>query len=657
MLRELGYLLLVFCFLTSFYGCVSAFLSIYTRQRSLLLSSRVASLYSVVLSFLACLVLSFAFFRSNFSLDYVYRNSSQDLPSLYRLSALWSSLEGSHLLWTFLLSVCATVSLWSYPKKNESYLPQVSFLAQGVLSWMFFLCITSSNPFEAAFPVPKEGLGMNELLQNPYMMIHPPCLFLGYTSLFIPFCYSFSSLWNGYLSNSCLSSMRRWSLFAWIFLTVGIFLGGRWAYVELGWAGYWAWDPVENSSFVPWLFLSALLHTLLVVRQSGKYEKLIFLFSFLAFFFCFFGTFLTRSGVVSSVHSFAQSDVATNYLVFLGLLILVFLVTYAFKGGQNITLEKKRFPFFYQIDFLILGILLFVSFALIVLMGTLYPMVSEYITGVRFSVQAPYFNSFAPYIGFAFILLITLGNLFGRKAYSKHLNLRSGSLILSLSLFFGFLFCLWGNVFETKNLYGLTLQILGVFLCFTSAFFMLYDFVLKYRSSSQKRIQFLRAHLGTLGALVSHLGLFVAVLGFLGNYRGHSKLVTLNKSEEISFSGYQIRFEGLRIRPQDNVLLFEGQLALSKGDKDLGSIFPARAKYPTKDELIHEVDYFSSFWHDVYVTLIDYDQETGLWATLDFHINPTVRLVWLSALFFLFGGLLSFSSTRPLRGLKPGGVK
>ena len=646
MFRELGYLLLVFCFLTSVYGTFSAALCQWTKQKSLLISSRVSNLYTSILCFLACCLLSYSFWVSDYSLLYVYKNSSSDLPYFYRISALWSSLEGSHLLWTFLLSLCSTVSLWSFRHDNESFIPLASVLLQGILSWMYFLTLSSSNPFEASFPIPDNGLGMNELLQNPYMAIHPPCLFLGYTALAIPFAYSFASVWLGRLTGSVLITIRRWALFSWIFLTIGIFLGGRWAYVELGWAGYWAWDPVENSSLMPWLFVTAFLHTLLVIRQHGEQQRLLFVFSFLSFFFCFFGTFLTRSGMVSSVHSFAQSDVAVSYLAFLSLLLGVFVLTYSFRGHRKLTLAYRRYPYLYHLDLLTLGQLLFVSFASIILMGTLYPMVSEFMTGVRFSVQAPYFNSFAPYIGFSFIFLMTLGNFVRKKGAPRLLSFKSGSFLLSSALLMSFLFCYWGDVFSTESLYGLSMQLVGVFLCFLSAVLFVFDFWKKSTYVKVSFLKFLRLNSGNLGSLLSHLGVLVAILGFLGNYRGVTKVVTLERGESVPFHHYSLGFEALELKQVSNMMLYEAVVSVSKQGKTLGSIHPGRAQYPTKKELIHEIDYASNFWHDLYLTLIDFDIQEGKWATFEIRLSPTVRLVWMSAFFLVLGGLLSLFSIK-----------
>ncbi len=646
MLRELGYLFLIFSLVTSLYGSCSGFLAQITKKRLFLFSSRVASLYGTFFVLLASFVLIYSFLNSDYSILYVYKNSSSDLPFFYRVSAFWSSLEGSHLLWTLLLSLCTSLALWTFSKQNEIFLPLISFLLQGILAWMFFLAISSSSPFEPAFPVAIQGLGMNELLQNPYMMIHPPCLFLGYTSLAVPFAYSFSSIWMGELSREMLKSMRRWSLVSWLFLTIGVFLGGRWAYVELGWAGYWAWDPVENSSFIPWLFVTAFLHVLLLVRQHGKLAKLLFVFSFFSFFFCFFGTFITRSGMISSVHSFAQSDVAMSYLVFLIGLFVVFLVTYSFRGNKELELEKTSLPRFYQIDFLILCVLLCVSFVVIILMGTLYPIVSEYFTGIRFSVQSPYFNSFAPYIGFSFILLVTLGNLSKRRSYPKVFSKKNFLALQFLTAVSVFLFCFFGNIFETKSFYLFILQLVGVILCFGSFFLLVFDFFKKYKFSKLSFLSFFRINLGSFGALLAHLGILSAILGFLGNYRGLSQVKTLERFDTFSFYGYEFEFKGLELNPQDNTLLYQAVTGVKKDDKLFATLYPSRAKYPTKEDLIHEVDYSSTFWHDIYLTLVNFDQKNGEWVTIEFHINPTVRLVWGSLLFFIFGAFFSLLGLR-----------
>ncbi len=271
-------------------------------------------------------------------------------------------------------------------------------------------------------------------------------------------------------------------------------------------------------------------------------------------------------------------------------------------------------------------------------MGTLYPIISEYITGIRFNVQAPYFNSFAPYIGFFFIILITLGNLFRRK--KKYSYIKPKQIIIAgvLSTLFTLAFCYQGEVFKTKSLYGFSLQITGIYLCFLSAMLLSYDLLQQFKIKKMNKLR-------PVGSFLSHIGLLISILGFLGNYRGLSQLQTLHRSEKFSFYHYQFKFKGLEVLQEDNVLFYKAPIEFKKAGKSYGTIYPARAKYPTKKELIHEVDYYSNFWHDIYVTLIDFDQKAGLWATLEFHINPSVRLVWISLVFLALGGFISLTSS------------
>ena len=354
-----------------------------------------------------------------------------------------------------------------------------------------------------------------------------------------------------------------------------IFLGGRWAYVELGWAGYWAWDPVENSSFLPWLFLTAFLHALILIKDTGQHKVLLIILSFFGAFFSYFGTFITRSGIISSVHSFAQSDVATNYLAFLASFLIFMILVYAIKGRNPLKANFDSLPKIYHSQYFLLAQVLFGSFIFIILMGTLYPIISEYITGVRFNVQAPYFNSFAPYIGFFFIVLITIGNLLRRKKKYRFLTTKHFISAFTLALILSFAFCLFGGVLATQSIYGLSLQLIGIFLCFMSAMLLSFDLWAQLQKTRGQRLK-------PLGSYFSHVGLLVAILGFLGNYRGLSELKTLNHLEDFKFFHYNFKFQGLKLQQEENVLFYKAAIAFSKNKSFDQIIVPARAKYPTK---------------------------------------------------------------------------
>ena len=641
MLADYGFFLVLLCCIASCYGTLASIIAARLRHRRLYQSAKMAAISTGIMCIFASLILWYLLFTRDYGVEYIYKNSSNDLPLAYTLSAFWSSLEGSHFLWTLLLAIYSLIAHVTYTRDNEHIMPYVSASLQAVIAWMCYLAISYSDPFVLNFPKPENGLGMNALLQNPYMVFHPPSLFTGYTALAIPFAYSIGALCYGDITEGWLRTTRRWTLYAWTFLTLGIFLGGRWAYVELGWAGYWAWDPVENSSFMPWLFATALLHSLLVQDKLGHLKRLSIILAALAFFFSFFGTFITRSGVVSSVHSFAQSPIGPNYLAFLAALALISFGIYAWKAHSILPADTNKIWGFSKESALVVTQFLLITFAIIIFIGTVYPIVSEALTGVRFNVQAPYFNAFAPYIGFCFMVAITIGNLMryrsGKMVGGKKLLL--GAMFTAIP--FSLIFCHFGDVFRSDTK-PLIFQLVGIQLCFWSILCLSYDLWQRVKLLKFNAPLFLQKNLSYIGAFIAHIGFLIAVLGFLGNYRSLYKTVTLQKNEKTSLYGYEFKFSGINILREDNAKLYAAPLKVSSTENaTIGTVLPARAKYPTKNELFHEVGILENFWHDIYVVLADFDQETLSRATVQIYINPTVKIVWISVVLMVLGGIVA----------------
>jgi cytochrome c-type biogenesis protein CcmF len=643
MIANYGFFVIFLCFIISAYGFLAGIGAAVWRHRRLYYSSKIALTLTAVLATIAAGLLIWSFFQRDYSIAYVMKNSSNDLPTFYTLTAFWSSLEGSHTLWTWLLTMVGTIAIWSHAKDNEHVMPYVSAALQAVLAWMFYLAITHSDPFVRQLPMPPNGRGMNELLQNPYMAIHPPLLFIGYVGLAIPFAYSIAALCYGDITEGWLRTVRRWNLISWTFLTAAITLGGRWAYVELGWAGYWAWDPVENSSFMPWLMSTALLHSLLVQEKLGHLKRLSIVLSILGFFLTYVGTFLTRSGVVSSVHSFAESEIGINYFLFLCGIFFVSMVLYAFRAPSILPSETDKVWGVSKESALVVTQFLVLSFAAIVFIGTLFPIVSEALTDQRISVQAPYFNAFAPFIGLGFIVAIAIGNLM-RYQTSKMPGAKKiilGAVIFAIPM--TFLLAYFGRVSITEDRFALIAQYVGFYLCSWAIGCLLGDFYQKLKSIRFSGKLLFTRNLAYLGAFLAHVGVMLAIIGFLGNYRSIEKKVTLNPFESTELFGYTLEFgKGIEIRKQDNATLFTAPLKLSKNDRFLTTILPAQAIYPTKqDQSFNEIGVYSSFWQDVYVVLANFDRATGKQVTLNLHINPTVRLVWIAIIVMCIGGTLA----------------
>ncbi len=644
-MADYGFFLILLAMLATSYGALAALGASWFGQRRLYYSAKVAAIAATVLVWAAALLLWYMLFSRDYSDGYVVNNSSDDLPLLYTFTAFWSALEGSHLLWTLFLATFSALAHLAATRDNEHLMPYVSATLQLILAWMFFLAVTASNPFMQHFPAAAQGLGMNVLLQNPYMAFHPPSLFIGYTALAIPFAFSVAALAYGDITEGWLSSVRRWTLFAWTFLTLGIFLGGRWAYVVLGWSGYWAWDPVENSSLVPWIFATALLHTLVVHHRLGQLKRMSLINSFLAFFFSYFGTFITRSGIIGSVHAFAQSSVGAYYLVYLAVLVLGCMVLYHWRSPSILPGEKNKVWGWSKESFMLLGQFLLLTFAVIIFIGTVYPIVSEALTGVRFNIQAPYFNSFAPFVGFGFIVAISIGNMLrfrsGRLEGGRRPLIAALLLALPFALFLGY----WGEIWRSRG-FALGMQVLGTFLCAAALLMLSFSLAAKARRYPLGWWRYGRDHLRILGAYAAHLGVIIAIFGFLGNYRGLEQTITLKKGEQAELFGFVFESQGITTATRDNVQLFQAPFAVSRDGVPLAVVVPARSKYPTKAELLHEVGLWGSLWNDLYLVLAEFDFDSPEHTvTVQIHVNPTVRVVWLSAFFMVGGGLLALLGT------------
>lgn len=652
MLANLGFYLLFLCCLVSVYGALASLAAAFFRHRRLYRSARMALTTTCVMMLTAAGILWFLLFQRDYSVAYIFRNSSNDLPSWYTLSAFWSSLEGSHTFWMMLMTIVSTIALWTYSRDNEHIMPYVSASLQAVLAWMFYLAITYSDPFVLQLPVAPNGQGMNALLQNPYMAIHPPTLFLGYVSLAIPFAYAIAALCYGDITEGWLRTVRRWTLFGWCLLTAAIALGGRWAYVELGWAGYWAWDPVENSSFLPWLMATALLHSLLVQGQIGHLKRLSIILAILGFFMSFFGTFITRSGVISSVHSFAESPIGPNYLSFLAVVMLVGCALYGWRANTILPADTDKVWGFSKESALVVTQFLVLSFAAIVFIGTVFPIVSEAITKQRISVQAPYFNAFAPIIGLGFILAIAIGNLMRYKSEGipDGKRIMSWSAIVAVPLTLGF--CYFGAVFRTPQAMRLGIQVVGAFLIFWSMACLTFDAHNRLKDLRYSWRLLAQRNLAYIGAYVAHIGALVAILGFMGNFRGIDREVSLKAGESTELFGYNFKFaeSGIDVTQKHNAQLYQAPITVTRDDKVVAEMHPARSQYPTKPELLHEIAVEGGFWHDLYVVLSDFDKHGGQTATLQLHVNPTVRVVWISIYLMVLGGLIALADrTRGLR--------
>jgi cytochrome c-type biogenesis protein CcmF len=645
---HLGFIFLLFALIFSVYGLFANFFAAVKRHRRLYRSGRIAATMMALFVVLASVVMWLSLFSRDYSIAYIWRNSSNDLPPFYTFTTFWSALEGSHLLWTLLLCVFAAIGLWTGNRDNEHIMPWVGVALLLVTSWMLYLSVSYSDPFVLQLPAPPNGQGKNPLLQNPYMAIHPPTLFIGYTALAIPFAYSIAAMAYGDITEGWLKTTRRWTLFAWCALTAGIALGGHWAYVELGWAGYWAWDPVENSSFMPWIMATALLHSMVVQDKLGHLKRLGIILAILAFFFSFFGTFITRSGIITSVHSFADGNIGPNYLVFIAILLLGSLTLFAFRAQSILPPDAGKVWGVSRESALVVTQFLLLTLAAIVFIGTIFPIITEAVSSQRISIQAPYFNAFAPWIGLAMIVAIAAGNLL--RYHSG--KIPGGRRVVVRAAIFAVLpaaaFCWAGGVFQTHRAWPFAAQLVGIFLVFWSLVCLVLDLEYRVRPfmrGGQGRISGLFSFVGLntayTGAFIAHVGVLLAILGFLGNYRGVNSEVTLRSGESTTLYGYQFTLGQFQVRDVENYKLFEAPLSVVRDGREIGALYPAKSQYPTKPELMNEVGVLGGFWHDLYAVMVDFEKNSGETVTLQLHVNPTVRLVFISVVIMVLGGIIA----------------
>lgn len=421
-MTTLGQTSLWLALLVAAWGTLVGFLGGIYRRPELIRSARRASYALCGLLSTAAAALLVALLRHDFNVAYVASYTSRDLPTVYTISAFYGGQAGSLLFWAFVLSIFAAAAQWLTPRRYEHLMPYVAGVTSAVT--LFFVTVTAiaANPFERLPFTPPDGNGLNPQLQNPGMVMHPPMLYLGYISITIPFAFAVAALVSRRLDTGWLHAIRRWTLLSWTFLSIGITLGMWWAYVELGWGGYWAWDPVENASLLPWLTMTAFLHSVMIQEKRGMLKKWNVALIGLSFVLSIFGTFITRSGIISSVHSFTQSSVGYYFLVFLALTIVGFgwlLWTRLADLRSEAQLESalSREASFYFNNLLLVGM------AFSVLWGTLFPILSEWIRGTKVTVGPPFFNQVNVPIGLALLALTGVGPLIAwRKASPKNLK-------------------------------------------------------------------------------------------------------------------------------------------------------------------------------------------------------------------------------------------
>ena len=574
----------------------------------------VFQLITVALSFFT---LTAAYLTSDFSIINVYENSHTKKPWLYKISGVWGNHEGSLLLW---INVMVLFSFLFFHKKNRDSkdfkLLTLIFQNILILGFLVFL-ITSSNPFSKIFPIPSEGLGLNPILQDPALAIHPPLLYLGFVGSSIYFSAALSSLITKFDEKNFAISIKPWVLISWVFQTLGILVGSIWAYYELGWGGYWFWDPVENSSLIPWFLMTALFHSILVLeRRNGIYIWVIIL-SILTFTMSVTGTFLVRSGILNSVHTFANDPARGLFiLVFLSLMIFSSIIIF-YKFAPS---EKQSFNLFSK-EFFILTNNWFMSFFLItVLIGTLYPIFLEVLSNQKISVGPPYYNTvLAP-----FLIPLLFFMAYGPK--SSWISNKSPKIFIILpALFFSIFVTIFILYFIKLN------NLIFVLILLFSLYLIIQSFldILK-KTKNYKNISSFISHIG-FGSLI----LFIT----LNSIMSFDKDFNIKIGEKKSFNNIIITLKDIKIFEDKNYKKFVGNIIVFyNNEKKLEKLSPEIRIYNQPETITYEASIKSKIFSDTYVTMSNISKSD--YYNIKFQKKPFMNLIWLSTILIAFGGFL-----------------
>ncbi len=633
MLPELGQILLVTALLMAVLQTVLPLWGAHRGRTAWMAVARPAAYAQLALLLGAFGVLTAAFVTQDFSVRYVAENSNSLLPLAYRYSAVWGAHEGSLLLWALVLALwCGAVALWSKRLPAEVSARVLGVLGIISIGFLAFLIFTS-NPFARLIPAPLEGRDLNPLLQDPGLIIHPPMLYIGYVGFAVPFAFAIAALLEGRVDARWLRWTRPWTNVAWGFLTIGIALGSWWAYYELGWGGWWFWDPVENASFMPWLAGAALIHSQAVTEKRGSFASWTLLLAIAAFALSLLGTFLVRSGVLTSVHSFAADPSrGTFILIFLTLVIGGALLLYALRAGA-LTSEDPRRGFLptSRETLLLANNLLLAAACGMVLLGTLYPLLADALGLGKVSVGPPYFGTLFVVLMAPLVALLPFGPLVNwqRDQASRRVAMLAPWAGLALLLgVIAYFIAPQGALKTAAGVTGAAWVALG-----TGRFVWT-----RLRGNGRFTAEM-------VGMLLAHGGVAVFLAGaLLVEALNVQREVALAPGQSLVVGTYEVRFEGVDHQQGPNYVADRGHLRVLQHDRQLALLHPEKRLYASGGQVMTEAGIHARLNGDVYVALGE-SLGNNAWA-VRVHIKPFVRWIWLGALLMALGGFVTAADRR-----------
>ena len=636
---EIGHFALILGFALALCQAVLPMVGSYTGNRPWMAVARPLALGQLLLALVSFVALTLAFLADDFSVLYVANNSNSLLPWYYKISAVWGAHEGSLLLWVLIQAGwIAAVAAWSRSLPLTLVARVLSVMSMVAVGFYLFLLFTS-NPFERMLPFPAaEGADLNPLLQDFGLIVHPPLLYMGYVGLSVPFAFAIAALLAGRLDAAWARWTRLWTNAAWAFLTLGIALGSWWAYYELGWGGWWFWDPVENASFMPWLVATALVHSLAVTEKRGAFRSWTLLLAIFAFSLSLLGAFLVRSGVLTSVHAFATDPARGVFiLAFLALVVGGSLLLFAIRA-QSLP-NQGGFEWLSREAFMLINNILLVIATAIILLGTLYPLVADVLGWGKISVGPPYFNLFFVPLMLLLAPLMAVGGILRWKRTEWSWLRPALVLPLLISVVAGLVFpWLYAGAFHAGT--AITVAV------FVWVVVLLVRDIWRKSAYSGGRVRGLRRLTGSYyGMQLAHLGVACAILGagMVSIYTAE-KDARVEEGGRVEDAGYHFEFADFSVVQGPNYVADQAEVRVWRDERLVATLYPQKRRYLASGQLMTEAGIGGGLFRDLYVSLGE-PLGDGAWA-VRVHVKPFVRWIWLGALLMAAGGGLAMADRR-----------
>ncbi len=661
MLANLGFGALFITLLISFYGIFAA---IYGTRKNLpawVESARLAMLLTFPLITISALSLVYLLTTGHFELEYVSSVASSSMPMYLRVTALWGGQAGSLLFWSWLLAAFATAVTVRKWDRDREFLPWVIVVSLVTLAFFLIMVVFFENPFEriwrhpagqfsvAMFQpagtnlfVPRDGQGLNPLLRHPGMIIHPPMLYLGFVSFVIPFAFAIAALITGRTDDRWIRITRRWTLVAWLFLSLGLILGGRWAYDVLGWGGYWGWDPVEIAAFMPWLTGTAFLHSVMIQEKRGMLKQWNMVLIILTYCLVIFGTFLTRSGVLSSVHAFAQSAIGPLFFTFIGLTFIASLYL-LMRRWDILRSEAHMTSMFSREALFLLNNLLFMGILVVCFWGVIYPLISELATGQKVTVGPPYYERATGPLFAGLLLLMGVAPL-SAWGHSSAKTLGRSMWVPLLISSLGIVLPLIGGVRQPAALLGFWLSAFATGVVF-------FEFWRGAEARHRRAGESLPVALWRLagrnrrryGGYIIHLGVVLMAIGIIGIeiFQTESQ-GTIAQGETLELGEYTIQYESLaEFNTPDGRNVARAVVGVEKNGTYVGELYPRRDFYFDSQQPMTIPGVRSTWEDDLYIILVDWMPASSQGATFKVYLNPLVNWLWLGGIVFILGTMVA----------------